>query len=68
MPHQYTLRAVELGFDFDTPHKNDKLEIIYLLPLDLPVDETVHEIVAKVKKIGGQSPFRSTDKSAECCW
>jgi len=50
MPDQHTRRAVTLGFDFDTRQKNGKLEIIYLPP----VAETVHEIVARVKKIGAK--------------
>jgi len=54
MPDQYVRRAASFGFDFDAPQKNGKLEIIYLRPLDLSVDETVHEIVAKVKKIGAK--------------
>lgn len=54
LPDQYVRRATSFGFDFDTPQKNGKLEIIYLRPLDLSVDETVHEIVAKVKKIGAK--------------
>jgi len=53
-PGQYVRRAATFGFDFDTPQKNGQLEIIYLRPLDLSVDETVHEIVAKVKKIGAK--------------
>jgi len=53
-PNQYVRRAASFGFDFETPQKNGKLEIIYLRPLDLSVDETVHEIVAKVKKIGAK--------------
>jgi len=53
-PNQYVRRAKSFGFDFDTPQKNGQLEIIYLRPLDLSVDETVHEIVAKVKKIGAK--------------
>jgi circadian clock protein KaiC len=40
------------GFDFDTPQKDGALKIIYLRPLDLSVDETVHEIVSAVKEIG----------------
>ena len=53
-PNQYVRRAKSFGFDFETPQKNGQLEIIYLRPLDLSVDETVHEIVAKVKKIGAK--------------
>ena len=54
LPDQYVSRAASFGFDFDTPRKNGKLEIIYLRPLDLSVDETVHEIVATVKKLGAK--------------
>ena len=54
LPDQYVRRAATFGFDFDTPQKNGKLEITYLRPLDLSVDETVHEIVATVKKIGAK--------------
>jgi circadian clock protein KaiC len=54
LPDQYVRRAATFGFDFVTPQKNGKLEITYLRPLDLSVDETVHEIVATVKKIGAK--------------
>lgn len=53
-PDEYMRRAATFGFDFDTPQKNGQLEITYLRPLDLSVDETVHEIVATVKKIGAK--------------
>src|SRR6202011_3612544 len=52
IPTEYAQRAAMFGFDFDTPQKEGKLKIIYLRPLDLSVDETVHEIVNSVKKIG----------------
>jgi circadian clock protein KaiC len=52
IPSEYTQRAVNLGFDFDTPSKEDRLRIIYLRPLDLSVDETVHAIVNSVREIG----------------
>ena len=52
IPAEYAQRAAMFGFDFDTPQKDGKLKIIYLRPLDLSVDETVHEIVNNVKKIG----------------
>ncbi|MEO8713644.1 MAG: ATPase domain-containing protein [Acetobacteraceae bacterium] len=52
IPAEYVQRAAEFGFDFDTPQKEGKLKIIYLRPLDLSVDETVHEIVNSVKQIG----------------
>jgi circadian clock protein KaiC len=52
IPAEYAQRAATFGFDFDTPQKDGTLQIIYLRPLDLSVDETVHEIVNNVKKIG----------------
>ena len=52
IPAEYVQRAAAFGFDFDTPQKDGKLKIIYLRPLDLSVDETVHEIVNSVKKLG----------------
>ncbi|HWY85901.1 MAG TPA: ATPase domain-containing protein [Gemmataceae bacterium] len=52
IPAEYAQRAAMFGFDFDTPQKDGTLKLIYLRPLDLSVDETVHEIVSSVKKIG----------------
>jgi len=52
IPAEYVQRAAMIGFDFDTPQKDGKLKIIYLRPLDLSVDETVHAIVNSVNQIG----------------
>jgi circadian clock protein KaiC len=52
IPAEYAQRAAMFGFDFETPQKDGRLQIIYLRPLDLSVDETVHEIVNAVNKIG----------------
>ena len=52
IPAEYAQRAGMFGVDLDTPQKDGTLKIIYLRPLDLSVDETVHEIVNSVKKIG----------------
>ena len=52
IPKEYVQRAAMFGFDFETPQKENKLKLIYLRPLDLSVDETVHEIVNTVKEIG----------------
>lgn len=52
IPSEYTQRAAKLGFEFETPLKDGTLKIIYLRPLDLSVDETVHEIVNNVKQMG----------------
>ena len=51
-PDEYVERAAKFGFDFDRPQKEGTLKIIYLRPLDLSVDETVHEVVNAVKQIG----------------
>jgi len=52
IPAEYAQRAAAFGFDFDTPQKDGLLKLIYLRPLDLSVDETVHEIVDSVKQTG----------------
>jgi circadian clock protein KaiC len=52
IPSEYTERAARFGFDFEKPQREGKLRIIYLRPLDLSVDETVHEIVNSVRQIG----------------
>lgn len=51
LPAELVHRAQMFGIDFDTPQKEGKLKLIYLRPLDLSVDETVHEIVKAVKEI-----------------
>ncbi len=52
LPAEYVQRAASFGLDFVTPQKDGKLKVIYLRPLDLSVDETVHEVVNAVKAIG----------------
>jgi circadian clock protein KaiC len=52
LPREHLQRAAMFGIDFDTPQKEGKLKLIYLRPLDLSVDETVHEIVKSVQEIG----------------
>ena len=54
LPDQYVARAGKMGFKFDAARKNGTLEVIYLRPLDLSVDETVHEIVSAVKRTGAK--------------
>ncbi len=51
-PNEYMQRAASFGFDLDKNLKDGSLKLIYLRPLDLSVDETVHEIVSAVKEIG----------------
>ena len=53
-PQAYAERAVSLGLDLDTPQKDGKLTILYLRPLDLSVDETMHSILNAVQKIGAR--------------
>ena len=53
LPAEYALRAANLGMDFETP-LHAKLEILYLRPMDLSVDETMQEILDAVKKIGAK--------------
>jgi len=52
IPSEYVQRAAKFGWDFESPQKQGMLNIIYLRPLDLSVDETVHEIIKSVKEIG----------------
>ena len=52
MPAEYVERAKKFGIDFETPQKEGKLKVIYIRPLDLSVDETLHEVVSAVKEIG----------------
>ena len=54
LPAAYIQRAAKLGIDFDTAQKDGSLTIIYIRPLDLSVDETVHAIVSAVKAIGAK--------------
>jgi circadian clock protein KaiC len=53
-PQAYAERAASLGLDLDAPQKGGKLEILYLRPLDLSVDETMHSILDAVQKIGAK--------------
>jgi circadian clock protein KaiC len=54
LPAQYVQRAASMGLDFDTPQKQGMLKIIYIRPLDLSVDETVHEVIKAVNQIGAK--------------
>jgi circadian clock protein KaiC len=49
-PAGYTARAATFGLDLETPQKTGKLEMLYLRPLDLSVDETMQEILDAVKR------------------
>ena len=49
-PEEYAGRAANLGLDFETPQHDGRLNIIYLRPLDLSVDETMREILDAVDR------------------
>ena len=51
LPGQYVRRAAKVGLDLATPLKEGLLEIVYIRPLDLSVDETVHELIGAVRRI-----------------
>jgi circadian clock protein KaiC len=53
-PQAYAERAASLGLDLETPQKDGELTILYLRPLDLSVDETMHSILDAVQKIGAK--------------
>jgi circadian clock protein KaiC len=52
LPNEFMQRAASFGYDLKKNLKDGSLKLIYLRPLDLSVDETVHEIVNAVKEIG----------------
>jgi circadian clock protein KaiC len=53
-PNEYTARASEFGLDLQTPLAEGSLEVIYLRPLDLSVDEMMQEILDAVKRTGAK--------------
>ncbi len=53
-PHGYTERAAGFGLDLKTPQKQGKLEILYLRPLDLSVDETMQELLEAIQRVGAK--------------
>ena len=54
LPAEYVRRAAEMGFEFEKAVENGALKVIYIRPLDLSVDETVHEIIAAVNEVGAR--------------
>ena len=50
-PEGYTSRADSFGLDLATALEQGKLEILYLRPLDLSVDETMQEILDAIKRV-----------------
>jgi circadian clock protein KaiC len=53
-PEEYADRAASLGMDFAIPRRDGKLDILYLRPLDLSVDETMREIIDAVERTGAK--------------
>ncbi len=53
-PKGYVARASTFGLDLATPQKSGKLEILYLRPLDLSVDETMQEILDAVQRLNAK--------------
>jgi circadian clock protein KaiC len=53
-PPGYTDRAATFGLQLKTPQDEGKLELLYLRPLDLSVDEITHEILEAVKRVGAK--------------
>src|SRR5688572_28321979 len=53
-PQGYTDRAKNLGMRLVTPRNRKKLEIVYLRPLDLSVDQITQEILDAVARVGAK--------------
>jgi circadian clock protein KaiC len=53
-PEEFVSRANTFGLDFDASIKDGNLEVIYLRPLDLSVDETMQEILDAIKRMGAK--------------
>jgi circadian clock protein KaiC len=53
-PQEYTGRAASLGMDLREVAALGGLEVIYLRPLDLSVDETMQEILDAIKRLGAR--------------
>lgn len=54
LPAAYIQRASKLGMDLGKSVDDGTLKIIYLRPLDLSVDETVHAVITAVREIGAK--------------
>ena len=53
-PQGYTDRADSFGLNLKKPQQKGKLEIVYLRPLDLSVDEVMQEILDAVERVGAK--------------
>jgi circadian clock protein KaiC len=53
-PEGYTQRAGTFGLKLKTAQERNALEILYLRPLDLSVDETMQEILDAIQRVGAK--------------
>jgi circadian clock protein KaiC len=53
-PNGYTERAAGFGLNLKTPQEQGTLEILYLRPLDLSVDETMQELLEAIARVGAK--------------
>jgi circadian clock protein KaiC len=53
-PQGYAGRAASFGLNLQTPEDKGKLEILYLRPLDLSVDETMQAILDAIERLGAK--------------
>ena len=53
-PEEYVGRALSFGLDFKTSLDNGNLEVIYLRPLDLSVDEMMQELIDAAERTGAK--------------
>jgi circadian clock protein KaiC len=51
-PKEYLARAKQFGLPLETAQKAGKLDILYLRPLDLSVDEAMQEILKAIQNTG----------------
>ncbi|MGA2293485.1 RAD55 family ATPase, partial [Bradyrhizobium sp.] len=53
-PEGYTQRADSFGLDLKLAEQKGSLELLYLRPLDLSVDETMQAILEAIKRVGAK--------------
>jgi circadian clock protein KaiC len=53
-PQGYTERAANMGLDLQTAQDDGKLEILYVRPLDLSVDEALQEVLDAIARVGAK--------------
>lgn len=53
-PEEYADRAGMFGLDLRTPLEDGRLEVIYLRPLDLSVDEMMQELIDATQRTGAK--------------